>query len=366
MSGLLNKLTHHGKNSNSSNQDQNQQGGLDEWYQLTPARGGSIRLLISASGGLNSGFLQGVGLNQGIGSGFNQGIGSGFNQGIGSGLNQGIGSGFNQGIGSGFNQGLTQGTPTETIVAQTVQETVVLPTIVQEVIRTDRVIEVQPVITRHVEQPHVHHVEKHVFQAAAPPVASNVVNAPIINETLHPHIINEVQEVLHKEIAVVQVEHAQQLTEEHVVLPTQHSHEVIQDVLITGASNLSLNSSGQGLNRSNSAGQSGIGQQGFNQGAQVNQGLSGAQLNQGSQAGLQGGRAEIPRASKEAQALESLASVQDRRGIQAGAPAVDPLTGELVQPRTTKSAARTEEKAAQVEANYDAKQQGAGKARFIA
>jgi len=99
------------------------------------------------------------------------------------------------------------------------------PAIVDEIVRTDTLTEVQPIITRHVEQPYINHIESHIYQPAAPLAVSTVTNAPVINEVIHPHIINEVQEIIHQEVPVVQVQKVEEFTEESIVLPTEYTSE---------------------------------------------------------------------------------------------------------------------------------------------
>jgi len=125
-----------------------------------------------------------------------------------------------------------------TIVAPIIQETIFKPVIIEETVRTDKIVEIQPIITRHVEQPIVHRVESHVYQPAAPAPAGEVTKAPIVNEVIHPHIVNEVQEVIHKEVSQLSLEHIEQASEEHVTRPTLFTNEVVADqVLPSSVSN---------------------------------------------------------------------------------------------------------------------------------
>lgn len=60
----------------------------------------------------------------------------------------------------------------------------------EEKVRTDRVIEVQPVIHKEVEQPVVHHVEEHVIEPAAPNVGGTYRNAAIVDEHVHTRVVD--------------------------------------------------------------------------------------------------------------------------------------------------------------------------------
>jgi len=105
-----------------------------------------------------------------------------------------------------------------TVLAPVIEETIIRPVIVEESLRIDRVKEVQPVITRHIDQPIVHTIESHVYQAAAPR-SETITLAPIVSEIVHPHIVNELQEVLHKEVSRVEVEKIEEHKTEYLNMP---------------------------------------------------------------------------------------------------------------------------------------------------
>ncbi len=62
--------------------------------------------------------------------------------------------------------------------------------VVQETVRTDRVVEVQPVVHREIEQPIVHHVEEHIVERAPPSMAGVVQRPPIVEEHTHTRVVN--------------------------------------------------------------------------------------------------------------------------------------------------------------------------------
>jgi len=107
-----------------------------------------------------------------------------------------------------------------------IHSTVAKPAIVDERVRTDRLVEVQPIVHREIEQARVHHVEKHITEAPAPQMGGVVKMAPVVQQTVHTNVIEEVQPVIHRERAIQQVERVQEHITEHVVAPTQHTHEV--------------------------------------------------------------------------------------------------------------------------------------------
>lgn len=59
-----------------------------------------------------------------------------------------------------------------------------------EKIRTDTVVEVQPIVHREIEQPVVHHIEQHIQEPAAPYVGGTYHNTPIVDEHLKTHVID--------------------------------------------------------------------------------------------------------------------------------------------------------------------------------
>jgi len=112
-------------------------------------------------------------------------------------------------------------------VVSTREEQVILPTVVETVERVDVVNEIQPVVHRVIEQPTIHHVEQHVYEAA-PSASGSVQLQPIIQETIVPKVVNEIQEVIHREVPVVQVNRVEEHVTENIVLPTVYTKEVIQ------------------------------------------------------------------------------------------------------------------------------------------
>jgi len=111
-------------------------------------------------------------------------------------------------------------------------ETHVHPTIVQQTTRPERVLEVQPVIHREIEQPQVHIVEKHVFERVPSNTPALVTNAPVVQEVVHPKIIEEIQPVVHREVPAPFVERIEQHVSEKVVAPTTTTKEVINDTTV--------------------------------------------------------------------------------------------------------------------------------------
>eukprot|EP01111_Echinosteliopsis_oligospora_P014372 TRINITY_DN53_c0_g1_i2.p1 TRINITY_DN53_c0_g1~~TRINITY_DN53_c0_g1_i2.p1 ORF type:complete len:382 (-),score=98.85 TRINITY_DN53_c0_g1_i2:48-1118(-) len=107
-----------------------------------------------------------------------------------------------------------------------VHSTIAKPAIIDERVRTDRLVEVQPIVHREIEQPRVHHVERHITEAPAPSMAGVVKMAPVVQQTVRTNVIEEVQPVIHREIATRQVERVEEHLTERVVAPTQHTREV--------------------------------------------------------------------------------------------------------------------------------------------
>jgi len=107
-------------------------------------------------------------------------------------------------------------------------ETIVKPTVVEETIRHDKVIEVQPIVHRHIDAPEVHHIEKHVFEKIPPTGPARIVKESVIEETIQPHITEEVRTFVHREVPAPYIVHEEQHIEEHFVRPTIHTAEVIR------------------------------------------------------------------------------------------------------------------------------------------
>eukprot|EP01111_Echinosteliopsis_oligospora_P014371 TRINITY_DN53_c0_g1_i19.p1 TRINITY_DN53_c0_g1~~TRINITY_DN53_c0_g1_i19.p1 ORF type:complete len:200 (-),score=40.22 TRINITY_DN53_c0_g1_i19:220-819(-) len=100
---------------------------------------------------------------------------------------------------------------------------VVKPALVDERVRTDRLVEVQPIVHREIEQPRVHHVERHITEAPAPSMAGVVKMAPVVQQTVRTNVIEEVQPVIHRERAIQQVERVQEHLTERVAAPAVHT-----------------------------------------------------------------------------------------------------------------------------------------------
>jgi len=125
------------------------------------------------------------------------------------------------------------------------QNTVVSAPVIQETIRQDRVIEVQPVLHREVDRTVVHHIEKHIQEAAAPNMGGVIERAPLVQEQIRTNVVNEIQPVIHREIAVPVVERQEQHLSQRVSGDTIHTREVIyeQAPLASGAGFRSTGSS---------------------------------------------------------------------------------------------------------------------------
>eukprot|EP01111_Echinosteliopsis_oligospora_P001547 TRINITY_DN122_c0_g1_i1.p1 TRINITY_DN122_c0_g1~~TRINITY_DN122_c0_g1_i1.p1 ORF type:complete len:186 (-),score=45.96 TRINITY_DN122_c0_g1_i1:211-768(-) len=101
--------------------------------------------------------------------------------------------------------------------------------IVEETVRTDKVVEVQPVIHREVERPVINHIEKHINEGAAPSMSGTVQMAPVVETHTHTHVINEVQPIIHREVAAVQVDRVEEHQTQRVVEAPIHTHEVVYE-----------------------------------------------------------------------------------------------------------------------------------------
>jgi len=114
-------------------------------------------------------------------------------------------------------------------------ETIVKPTIVEETIRHDKVVEIQPIVHRHVEAPEIHHIEQHVYEKLPPVGPSRIVKQPVIEETIQPHITEEVRTVVHREVPAPYVVHEEQHITENLVRPTIHTAEVREELTAKAA-----------------------------------------------------------------------------------------------------------------------------------
>jgi hypothetical protein len=108
-------------------------------------------------------------------------------------------------------------------------DTIVRDTIVEETVRRDKVVEIQPIIHRRVDVPEVHHVEKHVYEKVAPVAPSRIVKQPVVEETIQPHITEDITTVLHREVPAPYVVHEERHITEHQVKPTLHTTEILED-----------------------------------------------------------------------------------------------------------------------------------------
>lgn len=106
-------------------------------------------------------------------------------------------------------------------------ETVIMPVIVEETFRPEKIIEVQPVIHREIRAPEVHHIERHVYEKVEASGSHVVTNKPIIEETIKPVIVEEVQEIIHRELPAPFVEKVEKHITEVEIMPTVHTKEVI-------------------------------------------------------------------------------------------------------------------------------------------
>jgi len=111
-------------------------------------------------------------------------------------------------------------------------ETHMHPTIVQQTVRPEKITEVQPVIHRDVDAPQVHVIEKHMYEQVRSTGPNVVTNQPIIEETVRPRIIEEIQPVVHREVPAPFVEHVEQHVTEHITQPTTMTKEILNDPTI--------------------------------------------------------------------------------------------------------------------------------------
>jgi len=142
--------------------------------------------------------------------------------------------------GSHVNVISTSTTSAHSVTAPVVVETHVRPVIVEETTRAEKIIQVQPVIHREVEAPHVKVIEKHIYETVPSAGPHTITNAAIVEETIKPKVIEEIQPVVHRNVAVPVVEHVEQHITEHKVLPTVTTKEVIQDKTVHVAGNVGV------------------------------------------------------------------------------------------------------------------------------
>jgi len=125
----------------------------------------------------------------------------------------------------------TNNTPIlHTNTAAEMHESHTLPTVVQETVRPEKVTQVQPVIHREIDAPEVHVIEKHLYERVPSAGLPGIVTKqPIIEEVVHPRIIEEVQPVLHRNVPAPFLERVEQHTTEHIVQPTVSTKQVVTD-----------------------------------------------------------------------------------------------------------------------------------------
>lgn len=133
----------------------------------------------------------------------------------------------------------------QTTAVPVVERTAVNAPIIQETVRQDKIIEVQPVVHREVDKNVVHHIEKHIQEAPAPNMGGVVEKQAIVQQNIHTNVINEVQPIIHRERVVPVTERVEQHLTQRVVEPTIHTHEVIYE---NAPSTYSTQTTYQGLN----------------------------------------------------------------------------------------------------------------------
>jgi len=125
---------------------------------------------------------------------------------------------------------MNTGLATQTVVAPPIVEQVTRPTVFQQTTRPEKIVEIQPVVHREIDQPQVHVVERHSYEAV-PSTGPSVINRqPIVQETVRPRVIEEVQPVVHREVPAPFVERVEQHVTERVVQPTVVTKEVLNNV----------------------------------------------------------------------------------------------------------------------------------------
>jgi len=120
-------------------------------------------------------------------------------------------------------------------VAPSSVETHVHPTIVQQTSVPQKIVEVQPVVHREVDQPQVHVIERHSYEKVASTGPSVITAQPIVQETIRPRVIEEVQPVVHRSVPAPFVEHVEQHVTEHITQPTVVTKDVINNAPVAPA-----------------------------------------------------------------------------------------------------------------------------------
>lgn len=119
-----------------------------------------------------------------------------------------------------------------TIMSQTaapLTETRTLPTVVEQTMRPEKVVEVQPVIHRNVDQPRVRVIEQHSYEQVRSTGPSVVYRQPLVQDTVVPRIIEDIQPVIHREVPQIVVERQEQHLSEQVTQPTTTIKQVLED-----------------------------------------------------------------------------------------------------------------------------------------
>ena len=146
-------------------------------------------------------------------------------------------------------------------------KTVVHAPVVQETVRNDRLVEVQPILHREVDKNVVHHIEKHINEPRAPSMGGVVERNPLVQQQVHTNVVNEIQPVIHRERVVPVAERVEQHLQQRIVEPTVHTHEVVYENAPLGGSNLStVNNINNGLPLNQGGLNQGLNQGGLNQG----------------------------------------------------------------------------------------------------
>eukprot|EP00026_Physarum_polycephalum_P010501 Phypoly_transcript_10665.p1 GENE.Phypoly_transcript_10665~~Phypoly_transcript_10665.p1 ORF type:complete len:196 (+),score=29.45 Phypoly_transcript_10665:617-1204(+) len=117
------------------------------------------------------------------------------------------------------------------------ERTIVGAPVIQETVRTDRVVEVQPILHRNVDHNIVHHIERHIQEPAAPPMGGVYERNPIVEQTVQMNVVNEIQPIIHRERVVPVSERVETHLMERVAEPTVHTHEVVYEVSNTTYAN---------------------------------------------------------------------------------------------------------------------------------
>lgn len=137
--------------------------------------------------------------------------------------------GFQQ---QGFQQH-AQGASFQHVMPATV-ETHTHATVIEQTMRPEKIVEVQPVIHRQVDAPQVHVIEKHMYEQVRSTGPNVITNAAIVEETVRPRIIEEIQPVVHREVPAPFVERVEQHVTEHITQPTTMTKEIQNDPTIRG------------------------------------------------------------------------------------------------------------------------------------